>query len=66
MQQKSFTKQSRNQRKLERRKTAVMVVAMMVLWSVVLTMMVTAWAEHPAEQPVNGHEYLESIQGGDY
>ena len=43
-----------------------MFAAMVVLMSVVLTMMVTAWAEHPAEQPVNGHEYLESIQGGDY
>ena len=66
MQRKSSTKQSRNQRKLERRKTAVMVAAMLILWSALLTMMVTAWAEHPAEQPVNGHEYLESIQGGDY
>lgn len=38
---------------------------MLVLWSALLTMMVTAWAEHPAEQFVDGHEYLESIQGGD-
>lgn len=68
MQQKSFTKQSRsrtrNQRKREVRKTVFLVLAMVMMWSLVLTMMVTAWAEHPAEQPVNGYEYMETIQEG--
>ena len=68
MQQKSFTKQSRsrtrNQRKSEVRKTVFLVLAMVMMWALALTMMVTAWAEHPAEQPVNGYEYMESIQEG--
>jgi hypothetical protein len=42
-----------------------MAFAMRLMWLIVLTMMVTAWAEHPAEQPVNGYEYMESIQEGE-
>ena len=55
---------TRNQRKSEIRKTVFLVFAMVMMWALVLTMMVTAWAEHPAEQPVNGYEYMESIQEG--
>ena len=55
---------TRNQRKREIRKTVFLVLAMVMMWALVLTMMVTAWAEHPAEQPVNGYEYMESIQEG--
>lgn len=69
MQQKNSTKQSisrtRNQRKRELRRTICMAFAMGLMWLIVLTMMVTAWAEHPAEQPVNGYEYMESIQEGE-
>ena len=55
---------TRNQRKCEIRKTVFLVLAMVMMWALVLTMMVTAWAEHPAEQPVNGYEYMETIQEG--
>lgn len=64
MQQKNSTKQyrSRTRRKREMHKCVCMVAAVGLLWCGVGSMMVTAWAEHPAEQPVNGQEYLESIQ----
>ena len=67
MRQESFTKQSkkrrtRNQRKRDRARTVCMVAAVGVLWAGVGSMMVKAWAEHPAEQPVDGQEYLASIQ----
>ena len=70
MQQKNSTKQyrsqrTRNQRKRERIETFFMAVAAVLLWAMVLSMMVNAWAEHPAEQFVNGYEYMESI-GGDF
>ena len=69
MQQKTSTKRyrnqrTRNQRKRERIETVVMAVACVLLWATVLSMMANAWAEHPAEQFVNGYEYMESI-GGD-
>lgn len=53
---------TRNQRKHDRARTVCMVAAVGLLWGAVGTMMVKAWAEHPAEQPVNGQEYLSSIQ----
>lgn len=67
MQQESFTKQSkrhrtRNQRKRDRARAVCMVASVGILWAGVGSMMVKAWAEHPAEQPVNGQEYLASIQ----
>ena len=55
---------TREQRKRERWQTAAMAAALMIMWMVICTMMVKAWAEHPAEQPVNGVEYIEAI-GGD-
>lgn len=68
MRQSNSTKQSRsktrNQRKRERIQTVCMAVACLVLWGFVLSMMVNAWAEHPAEQHVSGTEYMETI-GGD-
>ena len=39
-----------------------MIAAVGLMWGAVGSMMVKAWAEHPAEQPVNGQEYLASIQ----
>lgn len=70
MQQKNSTKQyrsqrTRNQRKRERIETFFMAAACLVLWAMVLSMMVHAWAEHPAEQFVSGVEYMEAI-GGDF
>lgn len=53
---------TRNQRKRERARAVFMVAAVGLLWCGVGSVMVKAWAEHPAEQPVNGQEYLASIQ----
>ena len=53
-------KRTREQRKRERAQTAVMVLALVVLWTVVGTMMVKAWVE---EEPINGYEYMEQIGG---
>ena len=55
---------TREQRKHERWQTAAMAAALMIMWMVLCTMMVKAWADSPAEQPVNGVEYIEAI-GGD-
>lgn len=68
MQQKSSTKQyrsrTRNQRKRELRRLICMVAAIGMLMASVMCMMVKAFFEHPAEQPVNGYTYMESIQEG--
>lgn len=71
MQQKNFTKQSRsrssrtrNQRKRELRRLICMAAAIGMLYASVMCMMVKAWFEHPAEQPVTYAEHMESI-GGD-
>jgi hypothetical protein len=42
-----------------------MAAAAVLIWATVLSMMVNAWAEHPAEQFVSGVEYMETI-GGDF
>lgn len=55
---------TREQRKRDRWQTAAMAAALMIMWMVLCTMMVKAWADSPAEQPVNGVEYIEAI-GGD-
>ena len=55
---------TREQRKHDRWQTAAMAAALMIMWMVLCTMMVKAWADSPAEQPVNGVEYIEAI-GGD-
>ena len=68
MQQKISTKQSRsrtrNQRKREARQTAFMVAALLILWVMCLSLFVKA-LDHPAERPVNGYSYMETI-GGDF
>lgn len=71
MQQKNSMKQSRrsrtrNQRKREFIRTACMAFAALLLWVMVFSMMVHAWAEHPAEQFVGGYEYMEAIGGDSY
>lgn len=55
---------TRNQRKRELRRTICLAFAMGIMWLIVLTMMVTAWMGHPAEQPIDGYTYMESIQEG--
>lgn len=68
MQQKNSTKQSRsrssNQRKRELRRLICMAAAVGMLMASVMCMMVKAFFEHPAEQPITYAEYMESI-GGD-
>ena len=68
MQQKNSTKQSRSktrvQRKRELKRTVCMVAALALLWMMLCTMMVKAWVEHPAEQPVSYAAHMEAI-GGD-
>lgn len=68
MQQKNSTKQSRsrtrNQQKREMRQNICMACALFVMWAMVCTMFVKAWAE---EQPVNYEAHMEYIEaiGGD-
>lgn len=50
---------TRNQRKHDRARTACMVAAVGLMWVGIGSMMVKAWVE---EEPVNGQEYLTSIQ----
>lgn len=51
---------TREQRKRQKIQTAVMAVALLVLWFAVCTMMAKAWLD---EEPVSGYEYMESIGG---
>ena len=60
------TRKTRNQRKREFINTLLMSIVAFLMSVMVMTMMVKAWAEHPAEQPVNGYEYLQSIGGDSY
>lgn len=58
---KRGTHKTRNQLKREAMKTALLVLACIIGWLICTRLFLTAWATHPAEQPVNGSEYLESI-----
>lgn len=51
---------TREQRKRERAKTAVMVLALAILWAAVGAMMVKAFFEEPV---MSGYEYMEQIGG---
>lgn len=53
---------TRNQRKRDFISTTIMTVSVLLMSVMVLTMIVKAWAEHPAEQPMDGQAYLASIQ----
>lgn len=73
MQQKNSTKQSRssrtrNQRKRELRRLICMAAAVGMLMASVMCMMVKAFFEHPAEQPISYSEHMETVLiiGGDY
>ena len=52
-------RKTRNQRKRELQRTVCMVSALAVLWVLLCVVLVKAWAD---EKPVNGQEYLASIQ----
>lgn len=75
MKQQNISKQSvqhgrsrtRNQRKRERTESAFMVFSMLMVWVMFLAVVLQVWSCHPAEAPVDGRSYLESIQyiGGD-
>ena len=51
---------TREQRKREQAKTAVMVAALVILWVVVGTMMAKTFFEEPV---LSGYEYMEQIGG---
>ena len=51
---------TRNQRKRERVKTAVMAVALLIMWFGLCTMLAKAWLDEPV---VTGYEYMEQIGG---
>ena len=44
-------------------KDALMGVCAFALFVMVGVMMITAWAGHPAEQPIDGYTYMETIGG---
>ena len=56
---------TRNQRKRDFIKDAVMAAVLTVLVVAIGAYTLKVWAEHPAEQHVSGQAYLASIQGGD-
>ena len=55
---------TRNQRKREALKTAVMAVALVALCVVLAIWSIKVWTEHPGEQPVSGVQYIASLQNG--
>ena len=58
-------RRTRNQRKRDFIRDAVLVAVMVVLWLAVGAFSLKTWAEHPAEQPISYAEHMESIRGGD-
>lgn len=56
-------RKTRNQRKHDMWRTSFMVVALVLLWMLLYTMLVKAWADEPLE---SGYEYIESIGGDPY
>lgn len=56
-------RKTRNQQKLEKRRTILAVIVLMLLWMATLTVCVKAW---DAEPVMTGYEYLESIGGDPY
>lgn len=56
-------RKTRNQRKRDMWRTSFMVVALVLLWMMLCTMLVKAWVDEPFE---SGYEYIESIGGDPY
>lgn len=59
-------RKTRNQRKRELRRLICMAAAVGMLMASVMCMMVKAFFEHPAEQPISGYAYMEAIGGEFY
>ena len=59
-------RRTRNQRKREAVKTAVMAVMLFVLCAVLTVWTLGVWAEHPGEQFVDGQTYMASLQNVGY
>lgn len=57
-------RQTRNQRKREAVKNAVMAVLLIALCAVLTVWALGVWAEHPGEQQISGRAYMASIQDG--
>lgn len=55
-------KKTRNQRKREVAQAIVLFLAVVIGWLICTHLFLIAWASHPAEQPVSGSEYLQSLQ----
>ena len=45
-------------------KKALLGIGVFVVWTALCVMLLTVWLGHPAEQPVNGIAYMETIGGG--
>ena len=58
---------TRNQRKRELMRSVCLGCACALLWMMLCTVLVVAWAGHPAEQPISHAEHMEFVQsiGGD-
>lgn len=54
---------TRNQRK-RGCKDACLIAVVVLLWATVAVMMLRVWVEHPAEQPISGRDYIQTV-GGD-
>lgn len=40
-------------------------VIMIAMWAAIMFAMFDVWATHPAEQPIDGRAYVETVQMGD-
>ena len=52
---------ARRRRRRERMFTLVMGLILAALWMVFCFMMMDAWMNHPAEQPITYEQYMEQI-----
>ena len=57
-------RQTREQIRMEKIKTAITAVMLLVILSVLTVWALGIWAEHPGEQPISGQVYVESIMDG--
>ena len=55
---------SRNQRKRERRQTAILAVALIIMWAVVAGMMLKTWANEPSISEAEHQQYIEMLKDG--
>ena len=57
-------RQTREQIKRERIKTALTAAALVVLCVMLAVWSIRIWAEHPGEQQISGKVYVASLQSG--